>query len=99
MTGPEDTNGETRPIPLVDESRKGDRVRIKVNGVMLDVGRTVAVREVLEAAKRSGAIAGSIDEYVIERVTVEGEIGPEVTITVTELEEFMAVPIGKTEVA
>lgn len=57
------------------------------------------MREVLELAKDAGAIAGSVDEYVIERVTAEGEIGPEKTITATELEEFMAVPIGKTEVA
>jgi hypothetical protein len=99
MTGPGNTNGEAEPIARVDESQKVDRVRIKVNGITLDVARTVGVREVLEAAKGTGAIVGNVDEYVIERVTVEGEIGPEATITVTELEEFMAVPIGKTEAA
>ena len=99
MTGPGNTNGETGPIAHVDEPQKTDRVSIKVNGIALDVPKTVAVREILELAKDAGAIAGSVDEYVIERVTAEGEIGPQATITVTELEEFMAVPIGKTEVA
>ena len=99
MTGPGNSNGETGPIAHVDESQKTDRVSIKVNGITLDVSKTVAVREVLELAKDAGAIAGGVDEYVIERVTAEGEIGPQATITVTELEEFMAVPIGKTEVA
>ncbi len=99
MTGPGNTNGEAGPIASVDESQTIDRVQIKVNGITLDVLETVVVREVLELAKDAGAIAGSVDEYVIERVTVEGEVGPEATITVTHLEEFMAVPIGKTEVA
>lgn len=99
MTGPGNTNGEAGPIARVDETQKVDRVQIKVNGITLDVPKTVTVREVLELAKGAGAIAGSVDEYVIERVAAEGEIGPEETITVIELEEFMAVPIGKTEVA
>ena len=99
MTGPGSTNGDAGPIARVDDSQKVDRVKIKVNGITLDVPKTLAVREVLELAKDAGAIAGSVDEYVIERVTVEGEIGPEDSITVTEMEEFMAVPIGKTEVA
>jgi len=99
MTGPGNTNGETGPTARVDEPQKTDRVSIKVNGITLEVPKTVAVREVLELAKDAGALAGSVDEYVIERVTAEGEIGPEATITVTEAEEFMAVPIGKTEVA
>ena len=59
----------------------------------------MVVRDVLEAAKGAGAIAGRVDEYVIERVTAEGGIGPEVTITISDFEEFMAVPIGRTEVA
>ena len=99
MTGPGNTNGEAGPIARVDDSQKIDRVQIKVNGITLDVPKTVTVREVLELAKDAGAIVGSVDQYVIERVTVEGEIGLEKTIAVTELEEFMAVPIGKTEVA
>ena len=99
MTGPGDTNGEVGPIGRVDEPQTADRVRIKVNGLTIRVATTLTVREVLEAAKTAGAIEGSVDEYVIERVTAEGEIGPQETITVTDLEEFMAVPIGKTEVA
>ena len=99
MTGPGDTNDEAKPIVRVEDTQQDALVRIKVNGIELDVRREVVVREVLEAAKGRGAIAGSVEEYVMERVTVEGEIGPGETITVIDLEEFMAVPIGKTEVA
>lgn len=99
MTGPGNTHDKGAPVPRVEDSEQVDRVQIKVNGITLEVTRTVVVRDILEAAKGAGAIAGRVDEYVIERVTAEGEIGPEVTITISDLEEFMAVPIGKTEVA
>ena len=99
MTDSGNTNGEAGPVPPIDDLQEVRRVQIKVNGVTIEVTTTVLVREVLQAAKDAGAIAGVVEEYVIERVTVEGEIGPDQTITVIELEEFLAVPIGKTEVA
>ena len=75
------------------------RVRIKVNGVTIEVTSKVGIREVLTKARDAGAIEGLVEEYVIERVEEEGEIAPEEIITVKELEEFLAVPTGKTEVA
>ena len=70
-----------------------------MNGVEIDVKREVEVREIIAKAKKADAIEGFVEEYVIERVKESGEIGIEETITVVEQEEFMAVPVGKTEVA
>ena len=75
------------------------RVQIKVNGISVTVSETVKIREMLEIARNEGAIEGSVEAYVIERVEKEGEIGIEETVTVTEFEEFLAVPTGPTEVA
>ena len=86
-------------VTAVDEATKIDRVRIKVNGISIAVTGTVEVRRILEAARNEGAIEGSVEAYVIERVEKEGEIGIEETVTVTEFEEFLAVPTGPTEVA
>ena len=84
---------------FLDQERRCRRVEIKVNGVTVKVTREVVVREVLTKARDAGAIEGLVEEYVIERVEEEGEIAPEEIITVKELEEFLAVPTGKTEVA
>lgn len=87
------------PVASVDDAAEASRVRIKVNGVTIEVTETVEVREVLAKAKGAGAIEGSVEVYVIERVETEGEMRVEEIITVTELEEFLAVPTGPTDVA
>ena len=94
--GPGDGNGDIGPVARVDESQT---VAVSVNGVTIQVTRLVTVRDLITQAKAAGAIEGLVEEYVIERVAAEGEIGIEQTITVVELEEFLAVPIGRTEVA
>ena len=94
--GPGNGDGDIGPVGIVDESQT---VAISVNGVTIQVTRVVKVRNLIEQAKAAGAIEGLVEEYVLERVAVEGEIGIEQTITVNELEQFLAVPIGKTEVA
>ena len=87
------------PVASIDDAAEAGRVRIKVNGVTIEVTETVEVREVLAKAKGTGAIEGSVEEYILERVEKEGEMGIGETVTVTELEEFLAVPTGKTDVA
>ena len=81
---------------------EADLVRIKVNGVTIEVAETVKVRDVLTKARDAGAIEGSIDVYVIERVEEE-EGGRELThdeeLVVRVSEEFLAVPTGPTDVA
>lgn len=94
--GPGNGNGDIGPVATVDESQT---VAVRVNGVTIHVTRVVKVRDLIKQAKDAGAIEGLVEEYVIERVAAEGEIGIELTITVNELEEFLAVPIGRTEVA
>lgn len=89
----------TGPVAGVDDAVEVGRVQIKVNGITIEVTESVRVREVLARAKDAGAIEGSVEEYIIERVEREGELGIEETVTVTELEEFLAVPTGKTDVA
>ena len=89
----------TGPVAGVDDVTEGVRVQIKVNGITIEVTEEVDVREVLNKAKDGGAIEGSGEEYIIERVEKEGEIKIGETVTVREHEEFLAVPTGKTEVA
>ena len=91
--------GGAGPVASVDDATEARRVQIKVNGIAIEVTESVEVREVLAKAKGAGAIEGSVEEYILERIEKEGEIGIEETVTVTELEEFLAVPIGKTDVA
>ena len=86
-------------VTNVENSTATNSVSITVNWVMIDVIDEVKVRDVLIKAKESGAIMGFIDEYVIERVEVEGELQREEMITVKEQEEFIAVPTGPTKVA
>ena len=97
--GPGNGAGEIGSVARVDESQDAERVRIKVNGVEIEVAREVKVLELIKGAKSAGAIEGLVEEYVIERVTGEGEIRIDESITVVEKEEFLAVPVGKTEVA
>ena len=92
--GPGD--GDVDPLPAVHDS---PNVQVNVNGVGIQTTAVVKVRDLIRKAKDAGAIEGLVEEYVIERVAVEGEIGIEATITVNECEDFLAVPIGKTEVA
>ena len=91
--------GGTGPVAGVDDVTEGVRVQIKVNGITIEVTEEVDVREVLNKAKDGGAIEGSVEEYIIERVEKEGEIKIGEIVTVREHEEFLAVPTGKTEVA
>lgn len=81
------------------EDAKLKIVSIRVNGAQIQVYERVTVREIVEKASEAGAISGVIEEYVIERVETVGEHGLEEEIEVQELEEFMAIPFGKTEVA
>ena len=87
------------PVINVEDSTATSSVSIIVNGVTIEVTEEVKVHEVLIKAKEAGAIMGIVEEYVIERVKVDGEIKKEEVITVKELEEFIAVPVGRTEVA
>ena len=86
-------------VANVDDATKTSRVQIKVNGLTIEVTKEVTIHEILTKAKEAGCIEGLVDEYVIEKVSAEGELGREETIAVEEHEEFFAVPIGKTEVA
>lgn len=97
--GPGNGDGDVGLGARVDEHQAVERVRIKVNGVEIEVKRKVEVREIIVKAKKADAIEGFVEEYVIERVKEGGEIGFEETITVIEQEQFLAVPVGKTEVA
>ena len=87
------------PVINVEDSSATSSVSIIVNGVTIEVTEEVKVHEVLIKAKEAGAIMGIVEEYVIEKVKVVGEIKKEEVITVKELEEFIAVPTGRTEVA
>lgn len=86
-------------VTNVENSTATSSVSIKVNWVAIEVTEEVKVRDVLIKAKEADAIMGFIDEYVIERVEVEGELQREEMITVKEQEEFIAVPTGPTKVA
>ena len=99
MAGPGNGDGDVGPVARADESQAVERVRIKVNGVEIEVKREVEVREIIVKAKKADAIEGFVEEYVIERVKDGGEFGIEKTITVIDQEQFLAVPVGKTEVA
>lgn len=74
-------------------------VKIKVNGIVIDVTEEVEIREILIKAKGAGAVEGVVEEYAIERVDKEGELKIGETITVRESERFVAVPTGSTPVA
>lgn len=82
-----------------DESQGLEQLSVKVNGVEIEVAERVLVRDLIVEAKGKGAIAGSVDEYVIERIAQEGEFGAHETIRVSEHEEFLAVPVAGTPVA
>lgn len=94
-----DENGEVRSVARGDESQRVHRVPVKVNGVEIEVAEEVRVQELIELARDNGAIAGSVNEYVVERVTQEGEFGIDETIRLTEREELLVVPVEPTTVA
>lgn len=92
-------NGTVGPAAPTGEEVELKTVSIRVNGTQIRVSERVTVREIVEKANEAGAISGIIEEYVIERVETVGEHSLDEEIEVLELEEFMAIPIGKTEVA
>ena len=96
---PGGTEGDVGPVTNVDDATEVTRVNIKVNGLTIEVTEKVIVHEMLTRAKEAGCIEGEVDEYVIERVSGEGELSLRETIVVEDQEEFLAVPTGKTEVA
>lgn len=87
------------PAANTGEFSESKIVSITVNGTQIQVRERVTVREIVTEASAAGAISGLIEEYVIERVTEDGEHGLDQTITVIESEELMAVPVGSTPVA
>lgn len=87
------------PVANVDSGGESRSVRIKVNGVTIEVTGKATVREILIKARDAGAIEESVEQYIIERVDREGEVGIDEIIEVTEFDEFLAVPTGATEVA
>ena len=88
------------PVTEVGEAEAATLVRIRVNGKTLEVTKEVTVKVVLANAKDAGCIEGlEEEEYVIERVSEEGQLSGETTIVVEEAEEFVAVPKGPTSVA
>ncbi len=91
--------GGTGPVANVDAATEVSRVRIKVNGMTIEVTEKVKVREMLIKARDVGAIEGSVEAYVIERIEKEGEVTIDEVIEVAESDEFLAVPTGPTEVA
>lgn len=93
------SHGSAGPATAVDETTTVSRLQIKVNGIVIDVTERIEIRELLIKAKGAGAIEGIIEEYVIERVSEEGQHGLEEIITVKVDEEFLAVPTGSTTVA
>ena len=87
-------------VAPVDESRGVKPLRVKVNGVEIEVTEELVVaRELVVKAKEKGGIAGYVDEYVVERLNQEGEIRIDETIRITEHEEFLAVPVEATPTA
>ena len=87
------------PVASVREDVESTYVSITVNGARIQVTEHVTVREIVEKASDAGAISGFVEEYVIERIEEDGDLGLTETIVVRESEEFIAVPIGKTDVA
>ena len=87
-------------VTEVGEAETGTLVRIRVNGRALEVTKEVTVKVILANAKDAGCIEGlEEEEYVIERVSEEGQLSGETMIVVEEAEEFVAVPKGPTAVA
>ena len=89
----------TGPVAATDDPAEIGRVPIKVNGMTIEVARSIEAHEILTKARDAGAIEGSIDEYIVERVEEVGEIGLDERITVTDREEFVVVPKGSTPIA
>ncbi len=99
MASDMENKGGVRSVARGDESQGARRVPVKVNGVEIEVAEEVLVRELVDKAREKGAIAGSVNECVVERVTQEGEFGIDETIRITEREELLVVPVEPTTVA
>ena len=95
----ENNDDNLSSIDLAEIDTVNPLVQIKVNGVMIEVTEQVKVEDLLIIAKKARAISGEIKEYIIERVEEEGEKQREEIIIVKEQEEFLAVPVSRTEVA
>ena len=87
-------NRDNKAVPSAPsgETRGVERIRVKVNGVEIEVTEEVVVRELVVKAKEKGGIAGFVDDYVVERLNQEGEIRIDETICLSEREEFLALP-------
>ena len=94
-----EVGGPIGPVAQVGEAEEVVSVRIKVNGVTIEVTQEVVIKDILTKAKEAACFGGAVEEYVLERVSEDGELSPDETIIVVEAEEFLAVPVGKTEVA
>lgn len=93
-------DGPVGPVTEVSAVEGATLVSIRVNGTTLEVTKEVTVKVILAKAKEAGCIEGVVEEeYVIERVSEEGQLSQETTIVVEESEEFVAVPKGPTSVA
>ena len=91
--------GPTGPVANVGGAEEVVRVRIKVNGVTIEVTEKVIVKDILAEAKQAACFNGVAEEYVLERTSEEGELPREEVIVVVEAEEFLAVPATPTPVA
>ena len=92
-------NNKARSVARGDESQGLECIPVKVNGVEIEVPEEVLVRDLVAKAKEKDAIAGSVDDYVVERLTQEGEFRIDETIRISEQEELLAVPVDATPVA
>ena len=96
---PGNNDDNSGSVDLAENDTVETLVQIKVNGVMIEVAEQVKVEDLLIIAKKARAISGEIKEYIIERFEEEGEKQREEIIIVKEQEEFLAVPVGRVEVA
>lgn len=96
---PGNGEGDAGAVAHTGEATEVRHVKIKVNGIVIDVTEEVEIREILIKAKGAGAIEGVIEEYVVERIDEEGELEIEKVIKVKESERFVATPTGRTDVA
>lgn len=95
----ENNDDNLSSIDLAEIDTVNPLVQIKVNGVTIEVTEQVKVEDLLIIAKKARGISGEIEEYIIERVEEEGEKQREEIIFAKEQEEFLAVPVGRVEVA
>ena len=96
---PGEGGGPIGPVAQVGEAEEVVSVRIKVNGVTIEVTQEVVIKDILTKAKEAACFGGAVAEYVLQRVSEDDDLPLEQTIIVIESEEFIAVPSGPTPVA